>query len=93
MRGIVFTSEDRLRGQIIERLMCDFAVDLGAVAASGGDFAAERATLAPLLAEELVRVDGERIIVTAKGRPFVRLVAAAFDAHLLKAQARHSVVV
>jgi oxygen-independent coproporphyrinogen-3 oxidase len=93
VRGIVVTSEDRLRGQIIERLMCDFAVDLGTVAASAGGFAPELATLTPLLAEELVRVDGKRIIVTAKGRPFVRLVAAAFDAHLLEARARYSVSV
>ena len=31
-RGIAFSAEDRLRGRIIERLMCDFAVDLDATA-------------------------------------------------------------
>jgi oxygen-independent coproporphyrinogen-3 oxidase len=93
MRGIVLTAEDRVRGQIIERLMCDFAVDLDAVAVSRDDFAPELAALTPLLAEGLVHVDGKRIIVTAKGRPFVRLVAATFDAHLRTTLARHSVVV
>ena len=28
VRGIAVTDEDRLRGRIIERLMCDFSVDL-----------------------------------------------------------------
>jgi len=47
--------------------------------------------LAPLAAEGLVRVDGRRITVAEKGRPFVRLVAAAFDVYLARAHARHSV--
>src|SRR5262249_18044341 len=37
-RGIALTPEDRLRGRIIERLMCDFAVDL---AGTQTDLAAE----------------------------------------------------
>jgi oxygen-independent coproporphyrinogen-3 oxidase len=31
--------------------------------------------------------------VTEQGRPFVRLVAAAFDAHLAQGRARHSIAV
>ena len=41
----------------------------------------------------LVRLDDKRITVTGEGRPFVRLVAAAFDLYLAAAQARHSVAV
>jgi coproporphyrinogen III oxidase-like Fe-S oxidoreductase len=36
---------------------------------------------------------GRQIVVTEKGRPFVRLVAAAFDAYLPQGQGRHSIAV
>jgi len=96
-RGIVLSADDRLRGRIIERIMCDFSADLDS--AAGGEsvcdnrFAAELDALSPLAAEGLVRLEGGRISVTEKGRPFVRLVAAAFDAYLAKARGRHSVAV
>ena len=85
-RGIAVSAEDRLRREIIERLMCDLEVDL--VAAAG----AHRADAAPLLAEAegldrfvedgLARWDGQRIEVTEKGRPFLRSIAVLFDAYL-----------
>ncbi len=94
-RGIELTADDRLRSRIIERLMCDFSVDLGALGAEcEHGWQAEVDALAPLAVEGLVRLDGSRrLCVTDKGRPFVRLVAAAFDAYLAKARARHSVAV
>ena len=36
-RGLQLSQEDRIRGRIIERLMCDFAVDLDAIEAEFGD--------------------------------------------------------
>jgi oxygen-independent coproporphyrinogen-3 oxidase len=96
-RGIVLSPEDRLRANIIERIMCDFSVDLNDLPDHDvdvrGDFDAELAAVMPLAREELVLLDGKRITVTEKGRPFVRLVAAAFDAYLAKARARHSAAV
>lgn len=95
-RGIVLSADDRVRGGIIERLMCDFSVDLGAFVGSNrvaDRFRAELEALAPLEAEGLVHLHGDRIRVTEKGRPFVRLAAAVFDAYLPKARARHSVAV
>ena len=97
-RGLALSADDRLRGRIIERLMCDFSIDLEAMA-SKNDFAAidgftrELQALNPLEAEGLVRRDGKRIVVTEKGRPFVRLVAAVFDAYLPNSSARHSIAV
>jgi oxygen-independent coproporphyrinogen-3 oxidase len=96
-RGIKLSAEDRVHAHVIERLMCDFAVDLdtigdaGTVTSSGFD--AEISALTPLAAERLVELEGKRITITEEGRPFVRLVAAAFDAYLAKARARHSVAV
>ena len=96
VRGVAFTLDDRVRGRIIEALMCDFTVDPQAIAAQFGvndSFAAERAALAPLAEQGLVSVAGGRVAVTEAGRPFVRLAAAAFDAYLDQGGKRHSVAV
>ena len=91
-RGLALTDDDRLRGAIIERLMCDLAVDLDGVA-PGQDFTAEFEQLGELVANGVVRVSGSRIEMTEAGRPFLRLVAAAFDAYLPASRARHSIAV
>ncbi|WAC27562.1 oxygen-independent coproporphyrinogen III oxidase [Ancylobacter sp. SL191] len=87
VRGIAFTPDDVKRGALIERLMCDLAVDLDAYTLAE---AAPR--LAPLVADGLLEIEGKRIAMTSFGRPFVRLAAAALDARL-QAGARHSVAV
>jgi oxygen-independent coproporphyrinogen-3 oxidase len=88
-KGVAFTDGDRVRASIIERLMCDFKVDLDTVAADE-DFAEAFVALEPLAADRLVTIDRRRIAVTETGRPFVRLAAAAFDAYLGRNAARHS---
>jgi oxygen-independent coproporphyrinogen-3 oxidase len=91
-KGIALTEDDRLRGAIIERLMCDMAVDVDRIA-PGHWFMAEFEQLGDLVASGVVRVAGSRIEVTEAGRPFLRLVAAAFDAYLPRNRARHSIAV
>ena len=90
-RGLALGAEDRLRAAVIERLMCELAVDLDAVAAVHGavpgGFAAERQALQSLAQEGLVRFDGNRVIVPEAARVLVRQVAAVFDAYLGKAGA------
>ena len=74
--------------------MCDLEIDLDVVAArhgaSGGQFAAELASLAPLQADGLVTVQDHRITVTHDGRTLVRAVCAAFDRYLKAGEQRHS---
>jgi oxygen-independent coproporphyrinogen-3 oxidase len=92
-RGIALAPEDRLRRAVIERLMCDLAVDLDAVAGTPGAaarFAAELEALRGMAAEGLVEIAGPRVTVTEAGRPLVRTVCAAFDAYLGRGAARHS---
>ena len=91
-RGLALSADDRLRARIMERLMCDLAVDLDAEAGET-DFSAELAAVDALSESGIVRRHGRHIAMTEKGRPFVRLVAAAFDAYLAKNQKRHSVAV
>jgi oxygen-independent coproporphyrinogen-3 oxidase len=92
VRGVRMSDDDRLRGAIIERLMCYLAVDLDRIAPNLS-FEAEIASLDPLVDEGLVRIEARRITITEMGRPFVRLVAAAFDAYLAAKPNRHSVAV
>ena len=93
-RGLALRDDDRLRAEIIERLMCDLAVDAAAICERHGAEPAvldpALAALAPLAADGLIEVEGARVAVTEAGRPFVRLAAAAFDAYLGTGQARHS---
>ncbi|MGZ9034306.1 MAG: coproporphyrinogen III oxidase, partial [Rhodospirillales bacterium] len=93
-RGLALDDDDRLRGEIIERLMCDLEVDTAAICRRHGAepeaVGRSLAALGPLAEDGLVEVDGARVGVTEAGRPFVRLAAAAFDAYLGAGQARHS---
>src|SRR6266516_2600229 len=97
-RGIALSEEDRIRGRIIERILCDFEVDLDAIAgevkgSSRGRFEPELEALALLQRQGLVEREAQRIRVTGQGQPFVRVVAAAFDVYLREGKARHSLAV
>ncbi len=96
-RGFQMEPEDRLRGEIIERLMCDLAVDLDKVCSGHGAQAAhfedEIGKLVVLCEEGLVEINGRRISMTDQGRPLVRLVASTFDTYLAGGKARHSAAV
>ena len=93
-KGIELSAEDRLNADVIERIMCDMAVDLDAVASRHGvkasRFDADLEKLAPLAADGICTIEGRRIAVPEDGRPFIRLVAAVFDRYLDRGQKRHS---
>lgn len=92
VKGLTLSDDDILRAAVIERLMCDLALDLNSF---GGvaRFASEMTALEDLAAQGLVGIDGARVTVTEPGRPFVRIVAAVFDTYLAAAQKRHSIAV
>ncbi len=96
-RGLMLDDEDRLRRDIIERLMCDLAVDLADMSRrrgrGPGAFAAELAALQAMQEDGFVDISGERIAVTREGRPLVRAVAAVFDRYLTSGTGRHSMAV
>lgn len=80
MRGVALTDDDRRRGRIIEALMCDGVVELGAVDAEPARaFARE---LDALDGGPLAIVDRARATVTATelGRLLIRNVCQVFDA-------------
>ena len=98
-KGVALTDEDRMRRKVIEKLMCDLTFSRDSLAAVG-----EWNAICSAIAEEAEAVlrddendfveataDGFRI--TEKGRPFLRTVAARFDAYLPANKARHSIAV
>jgi oxygen-independent coproporphyrinogen-3 oxidase len=95
-RGIALTEEDRMRGWVIERLMCDFAfcrtelrsrfgLQADALLDQSERLCAENDDGPPLL-ESL----GDRLVVPPASRALVRTVASRFDAYLQKGGARYS---
>jgi oxygen-independent coproporphyrinogen-3 oxidase len=92
--GVELDSEDRLRRDIIQTLMCDMRVDLSVLKARHQAEAlpleSEFDRLQPLVSDGLLECENGVIQVTENGRPFVRSVCAAFDTYLGRGDARHS---
>lgn len=94
VRGLSLTAADRMRAEVIERLMCDLEVDLVDVAgrhdARAGIFQEDLLGLIPLEKDGLVRRRGGIVQVTDEGRAFLRHVCAAFDPYLRTGEGRHA---
>ena len=89
VRGVALSQDDKTRRALIERIMCDFKVDLGAF--GGRDaYAAEIERMAPLIEDGLARLDGDILIIPEDAKPFCRLIAQAFDAYAALGVGRHS---
>jgi oxygen-independent coproporphyrinogen-3 oxidase len=77
------------------RLMCDRRLDFATLSADLGldfqiSYNTELASLAPLLADEVVALDDTSLRVTARGTPLLRIVAQHFDAYAAAGDKRHS---
>jgi len=93
-RGVAITDEDRFRGEIIERLMCDLHVDLAEICERHGrdlaDLDEALVQLAPFKADGLLALHGSRLRIVGEGRLVVRSICAAFDAYFAPSSGRHS---
>lgn len=97
-KGITFRGEDKMRGAIIERLMCNMEVDLEEIrqqfAPDRDGFGAEMSQLRALEEEGLVELDGNRVRVPDAARPALRVICAVFDDYLgQNAEPRHAAAV
>ena len=87
-RGLTLGDDDLVRRDAIQRLMCDFALDLQDLAQRHGlrdaqtYFAADLKRLEPLEQAGLLQRDGLALRVTPQGRLLVRVIAMQFDRHL-----------
>ena len=93
-KGYALTGDDRLRADLIERVMCDFKVDVGEVCRRHGAEATSilRATprLGMLEKDGIIRLEGDVLAVNDNARFLVRSVASAFDAYLGASGRTHS---
>lgn len=96
-RGIALTREDRLRADIIERLMCDLRADLPAILDRHGFpprlLDAEQAELESLATDGVARLDRGVVTIPDAARVLVRRVASVFDAYLDPNESRHTLAV
>jgi oxygen-independent coproporphyrinogen-3 oxidase len=86
-KGYVLTTEDKLRRQVIMRLMCDLGLDFGAMSRTLGvdfttHFQSELKSLADMEADGLVERSATGLRVTELGRLLIRNIAMRFDAYL-----------
>lgn len=93
-RGRHLDNADRMRGLVIERLMCDLefpADELNSrFGAAAQPILEEAQALVEADQDHLVERDGAGFRVTERGRPFVRSIASCFDSYLGQEQVRHS---
>ncbi len=94
VKGYGLTGDDRLRAEIIERIMCDFGVDLDPICARHGSVPEAMLKSSPrlqnLISDGVVELDGTSLALARDSRFLVRSVAAAFDAHLDGSKQLHS---
>lgn len=88
-RGHALSSADRIRRRLIEQIMCDFTGDLTPLGGASA-CASEIETLAPMLTDGMVYIDGDQLHLSEEARPFCRLAALAFDSYAALGAARHS---
>jgi oxygen-independent coproporphyrinogen-3 oxidase len=94
VKGYALTDDDRLRAEIIERVMCDFGVDLDQICARHRSAPETILNSSPrlkkLIYDDVVQRDGTSLNLAKDSRFLVRSLAAAFDAHLEGSKQLHS---
>lgn len=86
-KGYKMKPEDHLRRRLIMSLICDLEVDIAEIEDEfaidfATYFAGELQKLESTFDDGLLTQDRERLVVTEKGRPFLRNICMAFDAYL-----------
>ncbi len=94
-RGYTLSDEDRIRREVILRLMCDIRLDYGDVGRTLGidlpdRFRRELESLDDLEKDGLLQRSGDGLRVTPLGRLLVRNIAMRFDAYLGESAGRFS---
>ena len=90
-RGLELGSDDVLRADIIQQLMCLGEIDVSAIESRydisfRNYFEEIWPQLTQLAAEDVLTLEHNRIIATARGRYLLRIIAMCFDRYLQKAQ-------
>jgi oxygen-independent coproporphyrinogen-3 oxidase len=95
-KGFAMTPTDKLRARAIATLLCTFRLeerDLAGFGSAARTLMREAEATALIDADGLTEMQDGAFVVTEKGRPFVRTIAARFDTYLGTGTARHSAAV
>jgi oxygen-independent coproporphyrinogen-3 oxidase len=85
-RGCILSEEDKIRREVIARLMCDLRLDFAEMSRRLGivfadHFSRELASLADLQSDGLIAMNSRQLVVTDTGRLLIRIIAMRFDAY------------
>lgn len=98
LRGIALDNDDILRRDLIQQLMCHFALDFKAVESRYSIdfktyFSEELVQLKDMQSAGLLELSDSKIQILPAGRMLVRVVAMVFDKYLRQSRARYSKVI
>ncbi|MEM6747910.1 MAG: oxygen-independent coproporphyrinogen III oxidase [Pseudomonadota bacterium] len=86
-KGVVASARDQDIGEWLKRLLCDMrgSMDayLDAIDGSGAEQSQVMERLLPLVADDVVAIEGDDIVIHPDARPLARVVAATFDPYAL----------
>ncbi len=85
--GISLNQDDRIRQQVINKLICQFELNFGEIETQFGIFfhryfQAELKALQPMIDDQLVELSDARLKISPQGRLLVRRICMLFDAYL-----------
>jgi oxygen-independent coproporphyrinogen III oxidase len=83
--GIIRTSDDQLRGQVIEHLLCRSHARIAPCLLNE-----VRESLAPFIERDLMRIAGNDLAITEAGLPYARTIASLFDGYRAASQQQFS---
>jgi oxygen-independent coproporphyrinogen-3 oxidase len=94
-RGVALNEDDRLRGEVIQQLICNNMLETGSIETEFGIdfdsyFAAELKQLKLMAQDGLIRVGDHRLDVTARGRLLIRNVCKVFDHYRVEQEEKFS---
>ena len=83
-RGHILTEEDEIIRKHILNLMCHFETSFDKKESGFPDLEITLGKLEEIKNDQLIEITNNKIIVTEKGKPFIRNICMAFDMHLHK---------
>lgn len=93
VKGLLLSEDDKVRSHIIERIMCDFKIDFKQLRSLSSSVDTYRDIAMNFIAEDpfnLVSMDDDMFEIQSDGKPFTRIIASQFDAHLKTADFKYS---
>ncbi len=92
VRGVPTSDADKNRRDLLDRLLCDFEVDLSQFGGAQ-NFTQNLEPIKELVAEGIAVISENKVAATEIGKPFVRIIAQHFDEYLTQSGGKHSRVI